>query len=416
MICGHWWWFWILFFVSMVGAAKESFAIPAFARRYKTACTTCHVLIPKLNKFGKAFKNNGYRIPPKDEAFVKIPDVKLGDEEWKEVWPKGFWPARLPGFPPIALRMDGDFLINPGAEITSDFDIPREIEILAGGNAGSGFSYFFELAFENEEFVLERAFAQFDRIGGNTLFNLKIGRFELASVPFSRFSRRLTAADFITSEFRAVSGGFNFKQRQQGIELWGAKSITDTGGLEYGLGVVNGSGPRRDTNSSKDTYYRLSYKFGGFGVAGSTRLPKSRQLQQTSNWQDDSFKIGAFGYFGEGTFSEKSNTFDRFGFDLDWWYQRLNLFGVFMHGREFKNNLAESSFNAFFVEAEYLLLPWIIALIRYDRVDQDGREIQRIVPGLVLAYRANVRLVNEGEIYLDNSGDSLFRIRLDFLF
>ena len=38
-------------------------AIPAFARRYRTACTTCHVLPPQLNSFGRAFRANGYRMP-----------------------------------------------------------------------------------------------------------------------------------------------------------------------------------------------------------------------------------------------------------------------------------------------------------------------------------------------------------------
>ena len=78
---------------------SRSYAIPAFARRYGTSCSTCHVVIPKLNYFGKAFKANGYRIPPWDDAFIKVPDVELGDDEWKEVWPKGIWPGALPGVP-----------------------------------------------------------------------------------------------------------------------------------------------------------------------------------------------------------------------------------------------------------------------------------------------------------------------------
>lgn len=405
-----------LIFPTIAVYHSTSYAIPAFARRYKTSCTSCHVLIPKLNHFGKAFKANGYRIPPKDEAFIKIPDVKLGDEEWKEVWPKGVWPGAIPGLPPIALRIDGDLIINPKAEVNSDFDIPREIEILGGGNAGDGFSYFLELAFEHDEIALERAFAQFDRIGGTTLFNIKVGRYELAAVPFSRTSRKLTASDFITSDFKAVPDGFSFRDRQQGVELWGARSGTPGGGFEYGMGIVNGSGSRRDVNSAKDIYYRFSYKFGGFGVAGSKGKKTSKEFQQTNNWRDDSFRIGTFGYRGTGLFSDRENDFDRIGFDFDAWYQNLNLFGAFMHGRELKNSPMEFSFNAYFVEAEYVLLPWVIAILRFDHATQGGSSIQRIVPAVVLAYRANVRLVNEAEIYFSHSGDSLIRVRLDFLF
>ncbi len=94
----------------------------------------------------------------------------------------------------------------------------------------------------------------------------------------------------------------------------------------------------------------------------------------------------------------------------------LNLFGAFIHARELRNSLQQFSFNAYFVEADYVLLPWIIGVIRFETINRPGREIRRIVPAIVLAYRANVRLVNESELYLNDNGDSLFRIRLDFLF
>ena len=38
-------------------------AIPAFSRKYGTSCTTCHSDFPKLNDFGKAFKDAGFKFP-----------------------------------------------------------------------------------------------------------------------------------------------------------------------------------------------------------------------------------------------------------------------------------------------------------------------------------------------------------------
>ena len=38
-------------------------AIPAFARLYATSCMTCHIDFPKLNDFGKAFKDAGFQFP-----------------------------------------------------------------------------------------------------------------------------------------------------------------------------------------------------------------------------------------------------------------------------------------------------------------------------------------------------------------
>ena len=47
----------------------KSYAIPAFSRQYGTSCTTCHLDFPKLNDFGKAFKDAGFKFPKDDETF-----------------------------------------------------------------------------------------------------------------------------------------------------------------------------------------------------------------------------------------------------------------------------------------------------------------------------------------------------------
>ena len=50
-------------FVVVVGGASHAWAIPAFARKYKTGCVTCHTIFPKLTPFGEQFRRNGYRFP-----------------------------------------------------------------------------------------------------------------------------------------------------------------------------------------------------------------------------------------------------------------------------------------------------------------------------------------------------------------
>ena len=42
--------------------STRSYAIPAFSRQYGTSCTTCHLDFPKLNDFGKAFKDAGFKF------------------------------------------------------------------------------------------------------------------------------------------------------------------------------------------------------------------------------------------------------------------------------------------------------------------------------------------------------------------
>ena len=56
-------------------------ALPAFARKYKTSCTTCHIGFPKLNAFGESFRNNGYQFPGHmDLEYIKEDQVSLGSD------------------------------------------------------------------------------------------------------------------------------------------------------------------------------------------------------------------------------------------------------------------------------------------------------------------------------------------------
>ncbi len=61
-------------------AAERAAAIPAFARKYATSCSTCHVAFPKLNDFGEAFRLNGFQITQDDEFYVKDVPVAMGAE------------------------------------------------------------------------------------------------------------------------------------------------------------------------------------------------------------------------------------------------------------------------------------------------------------------------------------------------
>lgn len=393
-------------------------AIPAFARRYQTACTTCHVVIPKLNAFGIAFRNNGYRIPPNDEKFVKIPDVQLGAPAWRRVWPDAVWPGGIPGIPPVAFRIFTDVVVNPSTAAKVNFIFPNEFEILAAGTAGDHISYLGELEITSGDRVdLARAFIQFDQIFGSPAANLIVGRYEVRAVPFSRFHRRLTPSDFLAAEYRSVKDGFDFKQRQAGFEFWGVKTGgNNKGGVEYAVGIVNGNGPFADNNTAKDFYYRLSYKAGGFGVAGSTE--ETEELQQSNNWRDDSVRFGTFGYIGKGLYGGLEDDFWRVGGDVDIFLRDLNLSTWVYRGRDdFTATGVATDFRAVSVEANYVVKPWLFGIARYDAVFRDGAsDITRVVPAVVIAIRANVRIVADWEAFLDGSGDTRARFRLDLLF
>ncbi|MFQ5453671.1 MAG: hypothetical protein ACE5D6_05745, partial [Candidatus Zixiibacteriota bacterium] len=92
-----------LLLASMFFAVKTE-AVPTFARKYKTSCSTCHYAFPRLNYFGKAFRDNGLRYPGGDKEFAKEEAVSLGSESYKRVFPDAIWPADIPGAPVVSFR------------------------------------------------------------------------------------------------------------------------------------------------------------------------------------------------------------------------------------------------------------------------------------------------------------------------
>src|SRR6202165_5408534 len=87
------------------------YAMPAFSRQYGTSCSTCHVDFPKLNDFGKAFKDAGFKFPKDDETFLKVPPIMLGAPAQKDIWPRTIFPGTIPGLPPIGIRFNTFFQV-----------------------------------------------------------------------------------------------------------------------------------------------------------------------------------------------------------------------------------------------------------------------------------------------------------------
>lgn len=111
-------------------------AIPAFARKYKTSCTTCHVAFSKRNLFGEAFRRNGYVMPLNDAHLVKEKPIVLGSEAWKDLWPESIWPGSIPESVPIAavtnMRVSYDLQkANKGNRV--EFAMPFLLNLVFGG-------------------------------------------------------------------------------------------------------------------------------------------------------------------------------------------------------------------------------------------------------------------------------------------
>lgn len=390
---------------------------------------------PKLNAFGIAFRNNGYRIPLNEEKFIKSPDVALGAPAWKQLWPKAVWPGSIPGMPPIAIRVASDVNVRPTTPIHVNFDFPNGITGYFAGAAGDSFSYFgsvFLLGSTNQIF-LDRAYGQFRIVSespGQNWLTLKLGRIDTRAEPFSSTFRKTTAQNFAASDFRVTANGFAFRDHDAGVEAWGAVTgPNNRGGVEYAAGIVQGNTGRPENNNFKDYYATISYKIGGLGVVGS-REETNEQPNTAEGYQETSVSVGTFAYRGKGQPAIAGVNEDwlmRSGFKADIWLKDLNVYGAVVFGSdELRSPIPRTiDSSSVMAEADYRLLPWVMPTLRVEKTNfSDGRRnVIQTIPSINVLIRANVRLLTEAHFFnrvqegsSSRSGTNEGLFRLEFLF
>jgi hypothetical protein len=443
--------------LALVLGSASSFAIPAFSRQYGTSCTTCHVDFPKLNDFGKAFKDAGFKFPKGDEDFLKIPPVMLGAPAQKELWPHTVFPGVIPGILPVGMRFNQFFQVtspsannynsqaplgSPGSPVgpnvpRTDFS-PGFFSIFVAGNFGSDIAFWVDddlsVAGANANGGLGDGYLKFVNLGKifklpTDSLSLRVGQFEL-DLPFTGArSINLSPYDIyseanvgvmnglISAPQQNVNNTFGMGGAAHGVELSGGHSYA---GYHYSLAIVNqntsgtsaspttvpsptggsggGVGFFSDSNY-KDIYARFSYRFN------LEADPASRHEIQaagaTGPRDHTSLTLGTFYFKGRSvqrfsgltsgdaaTVLTAREPFYRFGGDFSLNYRTFNLFGLYMYGHDDDQILnptstgflsgAAAKFNGGFLQADYLVLPWVMAIMRYDRVQSTADFLNQI--------------------------------------
>jgi hypothetical protein len=397
-------------------ASETSYAIPAFSRKYKTSCSTCHYAAPMLNGFGKAFKNNGYRYPAgQDPEMRKEDPVSLGSESYKKVWPDAIWPSDIPGTVPLSIWGIGRINYSALSNVKWEFEIPHELELLYGGTIDENFSFFGEVEWENENNETEIAFPfalQYDWTPG---FHIRAGAVHADPTPTHL---RLTRNHYNIASLKSRNG-WRFRDEQVGLELWGAgNGAGSRGGFTYRLGVVNGQG-LSDVNSEKDVYGKATYKIGGLGEIGGAEAGES---EVSEFYIDNSVTLG--GFFYKGTASKAGagdEDFTVMGGDVDFWYDRFVVNGaVMLMNSDIPNTTSRKSM-AYYAQGNYVIYPWLIGLVRYEWEDKDTdqdlvKPVNAIIPGVTVMARANVKFILELRRYLDkaNEKNDTFVLQMNF--
>ena len=279
-------------------------AIPAFARRYKVSCTTCHAPFPRLKDYGAEFAGNGFYIPEeeKERDYVSGGDPLL----WLN---KTF---------PIAVRFEAFGQYDDGSEVEGDFQTPWGLKLLSGGPIAKniGYYFYFYLSERGEVAGVEDAYLHFNNIGGSEL-DVLVGQFQ-ACDPLMKRELRLTYEDYEIYKKRIGGSRVNLAY-ERGVTL--AFSIPQTG-TDLVAMVVNGNGmveAGEDRKFDEDQYKNVAFRVAQ-DVAGLAT-------------------VGSFAYYGKeappgGDFTEGTNETIYLGGDIAFGRSQIAFTGQYLFRRD----------------------------------------------------------------------------------
>ncbi len=416
-----------------------AYAIPAFARKYQTSCSTCHNNFPELNDFGEAFKKNGFKFPQNDEQFIKEPPVLLGAKAQRQVFPKAVYPGEIPGSIPIGFRYSGFATYNSRQPLAlgflprTDLFTPNTFTIISAGSLGDNLSFWIDddisTGGSGAQGGLGDGYLKVNDLGHyiglpKDALNLRFGQFEL-DLPFTQ-ARSINPTDYDIYDQASSAGSlgttnnpFVFAAPQRGIEIGG---YPNDGYFTWSVSALDGSNDSPAGRNSKDVYVRVSQRFN---LERDAKARKEVQAAGPTGPRDHtSIRFGGFYYYGRNAlnldgklapgFGTIHEPFYRVGGDVRFRYRNLELWGLEMYGRD--QNLVPDmdtgfllhgtpvTFSGGFVEAEYWFYPWVIGIMRYDAVNSPADFLNgisrhntrnRFSPGLQMLIRANIKTVFE---------------------
>ncbi len=219
----------------------RSESLPLFARKYNMPCTSCHMAFPRLNKFGMAFRQNGYRMP---------------GAKGESPWESGAFPLSLVGNVGVTVTTT-DSVVGPlpahrQAYTTSAFE-QNTVEFHTAGTLAEKVTFHFDNNFAGVSGPLESgmAFVQFDDLNGNGALNFKAGIYD-EDIPYIADSRRTTWTHYLAPVTLGAAG----------MEVNGTRS-----GWTYAVGVMNsgrtmGKPADKTLNNLEDPYAWLMRDLG----------------------------------------------------------------------------------------------------------------------------------------------------------
>jgi len=243
---------------------EDAAAVPAFARRHKLSCTTCHTPFPRLKDYGEEFAGNGFILPEgeEDRDYVNTGDDLL----------------RLNRDFHIGARFDAYMVYDQDLPVETDLQIPWGIKLLSGGAVTRtvGYYFYFYMSERGEVAGIEDAYLHFNDLGGSAL-DIMLGQFQ-TSDPLMKRELRLTFEDYLIYKTRIGNSNNNLAYDRGVMVTYGIESThTDLVAM-----LVNGNGK----DEAGDDHKFDSDKYKNYGARISQGL-------------GDLFRVGYYYYAGE---------------------------------------------------------------------------------------------------------------------
>jgi hypothetical protein len=394
----------------LLATARPVLGIPAFARKYGTSCLTCHVIYPKLNPFGEAFRRNGYRFPGVDSDFVKQDTVSLGQEAYKKMFPKAVWPSSLPASVPIAVGFNGQATFHPdtksggaladnGAAANLN-DVVDEGHIWAGGSLDDSITFFGEFTVGQDGTELEHSHLHFnDLFGPKHAVNLVVGKFMPTLSSFGMHSSYLADMAITplltTALYGATSDSWNVGDSYKGLEFNGVVK----GRFDYALGV--NAGANVDTRNPNNTWVQVGYKFGGLRLDGEGA---SGPPDASKPWAEKAVTLDGFYYRSTSRFAaatadilnDGTSTYGA-GVRAQWNSFEADIGAYEEHHDHAMADGGSVRALAQYNELSYVVYPWLVPSLRVEYLKlmphgQPSVTDTRIVAGAAALVRANLKL------------------------
>jgi len=360
----------------------DSYALPAFARKYTLNCNVCHTRPPRLNTFGEQFLENGYQLPGTEDGGI-VGKKRLGEVTLDDVTNY------------FAVRIRGNFIRHfdqKNQDSKTEIGFPETVNIFTAGTLTKNVGFFVELEsnIEEGEIETERTFVTFNNLVRHDWIHLRAGKFD-PSAFFSYPTHRQQLNPIRPSVTNP--GGFAgamiqripllpnaFASKFFGLFDRTGKAILpfepslfnspaemgiDVHGRPFGkwflyqVGVLNGAKEEfGDSNNHKDVYAMLRVDYA----------------------QSDLFSasLSGFGYWGGNNAklaTGRDVNWHRYGVAGNVRYKMVDIYGAFIidHVTDLPSGLAfDDTATGATLEADVLVTDQLLLSVRFDHLDAGG--------------------------------------------